>query len=410
MKISKIPVAFLAIEIFWSQVNPRFVKSQTTSNSPEVEGEEIALFPDWSNFSLSDLGQIQQEGEFTVSSDVIEEIGYDPSRSWSAGDRIEDIITLGDLKDTLAPQKYSIEDIYRILSREQLEGRSTFRENPEKVRSYIPPELTLANYPLSGKQTIETLAKEDEELANSRASGIAPVADLLSENGYEEKLDKSLEELSQDSDIANLSLDSIDLQEYNISSVDSISNADIEDLEGWENVPVSKIPGLSELPLSEYPNPIRTEITFIGRIDFVWGEAEVNKTQTISGSKIDGFNVPCRNNCAHLELDDIENFGEKVKGSFEGSQWIAGKNNWVNGGTGCLAGGREPTGIHPFGDTFKAVLWDTDESTDMGVVTMFFNIKTNCGDSAYFVGPVPFPQGIVTSNDWVYLGTGGTGF
>ncbi|MGL5835171.1 MAG: hypothetical protein ACRC1Z_18360, partial [Waterburya sp.] len=66
----------------------------------------------------------------------------------------------------------------------------------------------------------------------------------------------------------------------------------------------------------------------------------------------------------------------------------------------------EPTGIHPFGDSFKTVLWRTDESSDTGEIVMFFIIKTMCGSSPYFIGPIPFPDGNVAINNVIFIGTG----
>ena len=408
LKVKFIIAILLSIFIFPKSLNLLQAQTLESNITPELEGKKIALFPDWSNFSLSSFEPIQQGGKIPEKFDDL--AGWEVSRSWEAGDKIENILKLGDLQNTLSPQLFSLEDIYRRLSKIQESKNSRMNSQFElglsSEESFIPPELTLADFPLSGEQTIETLSKENLEIANSTAAEISPVADLLKKNGHSGKLDETLSILARDESLANLSLRSLNLEDYSIDSVPSLANAQIEDYEGWEDIPVSEVPGLEELPLSEYPNPIRTEISFLGRVDFIWGEAETNRNETISGSKIDGFNVPCQKNCAHLELDDIENFGRKLSSNFEGKQWIRGRDHWVNGGTGCFAGGKEPTGIHPFGDTIKSVLWDTDESTDTGTVVTYFNIKTNCGDSPYFIGPLPFPEGTVSSNDWVYLGTG----
>ncbi len=364
--------------------------------------QEISLFPDWDEISLSDLDPIKEGGEIPqqINSKNIDDLaGWEVSRSWQKGDRIENVLKLGDLEESLSPQLFSLEDIHRRLNKASISQI----ENSDSIRSSIPPELTLEDFPLAGNQTIGTLVKNNPDIANSTAKEIKPIADLLKRNGYE-NINTDLESMTKDKDIASLSLGSLDLQKYSLDSVPNLSNAQIQDFEGYENTSVSSIPGLSELALSEFPNPIRADIGFMGRIDIIWGDAEVNRTETISGSKIEGFKVPCRSNCAYLELDDIENFGRDIASNFEGKQWIRGRDHWVNGGTGCLSGGKEPTGIHPFGDTFKSVLWDTNESKGEAEIVMFFNIKSTCGDSAYFIGPLPFPMGIVRENDWIYLG------
>ena len=113
--------------------------------------------------------------------------------------------------------------------------------------------------------------------------------------------------------------------------------------------------------------------------------------------------VPCDTNCEYLELDDIENIGRAVQLPFEGRQWIAGREHFVLGGTGCLTG-LEPTGIHPFGEIFKVVLWQSDETTDTAQIALFFAIGTFCGTSPYVFGPVFFPGSVVRINDFVFIG------
>jgi hypothetical protein len=85
--------------------------------------------------------------------------------------------------------------------------------------------------------------------------------------------------------------------------------------------------------------------------------------------------------CAHIELDDLENEGREAQSSFEGKQWISGKYHEVEGGFGPLkfvpsplgySVGYEPTGRHPFGDIFKVVVWEPDERSDQISFKLFF--------------------------------------
>jgi hypothetical protein len=58
------------------------------------------------------------------------------------------------------------------------------------------------------------------------------------------------------------------------------------------------------------------------------------------------------------------------------------------------AGGKEPTGRHPFGDVFKVAIWDTDESAGTVTTGLFFRVCyrgiPDLGCTPYFIGPVPF--------------------
>jgi hypothetical protein len=386
---------YFLIATLASLVLSQLGKTASAQTSRDLSKQEVKLFPDWSKFSFSSLDSVGEDG--AVEKEVDSIVGWEASREWKADDNIDTVLKLGDLQESLSPQLYSLEDIY-----DHIEGSNL---NLNQETSSIPPDISLQDFSIVGKQSLESLVTAISELGLELASDVQPIADLLVQNGYN-NLDIRIEQLINDPQIKDLQLSSIDLQQYKIDSIPGLSDTQLEEFKNYESSNISDVPGLNELPFSDYPNPIQAEISFIGRVDFIWGDAESKANRTISGSKIDGFQVPCDNNCAHLELDDIENFGRKIASGFEGNQWIRGKDHWVNGGTGCLSGGREPTGIHPFGDTFKSVLWDTQESTDSAQVVMYFNIKTKCGDSAYFIGPFPFPLGNIKINNLIFLGSG----
>lgn len=362
--------------------------------------QEIKLFPDWNNLSMADLAEAIEGGE--IAPEVDQLVDWKASRSWQAGDRIENILKLGDLEESLSPQLFSLEDIFNQVQDSSLNTNST---SQNVKTSSVPPEITLKDFNLIGNQTLGSLVEAIPSLASKTADNIEPIADLLRQHGVN-NLDVKIGNLIKNPQIANLQLNSIDLQQYKIDSIPGASSAQLKNFQNYESSYISEVPGLDKLTFSNYPNPIGTEMGFVGRADFIWGEAESNRDRTISGSYVEGFQVPCQNNCAHIELDDFENLGRTIASGFEGNQWIRGRDHWVAGGTGCFSGGREPTGVHPFGSTFKEVLWDTDETRDQALIVIFFNIKTKCGESPYFIGPFPFPLGLISVNDFIFLGSG----
>lgn len=377
-------------------------ESQTVESEPEVK-----LFPDWNEISLSSLGTFTEDGQ--IGTEYNNAASYDVSRSWTTENTPDEVLMLGDLETSLAPQEFTVEEIVNI-NNSHIEidpmataNRSDSQTNPD-LENFLA-QTPLSDFSVVSKQTIETLVEAVPDLELENASDVQPIADLLVQEGFD-NLDTDLATLITDEEVANLSLESIDDEQYAIDSIPGIESAKLGDFEDYQSSFVSEIPGLSDVPLTDYPQSIEGVGNFVGRIDFVWGSAETDRQRTISGSYVEGFNVPCQSNCQYLELDDLENAGSAIQSAIEGKQWIAGKDHWVAGGTGCLSGGREPTGIHPFGNSFKTVLWDTDETTDTATIMMFFNFKTQCGESAYFIGPIPFPLGFVKVNDWVYLGTG----
>ncbi|MCC0175850.1 hypothetical protein I4641_02490 [Waterburya agarophytonicola K14] len=357
-------------------------------NKPAIaQNVEVNLLPNFNEISFKDLDTFREGG--TIGTEFNELVGRDISRQFNAGDRVEDVLQLGDLEASLAPQEFTLNDINDRL----LEQPNDF--------SILP----LSEFSLLEEQTLENLVDAIPGLGQEQAADIEPIKALLEQEGF--RTDTNLDTLVIDQSIADLELSSIDLENFSVDSIPNLTDTQLGSFENFEQSAISEVPGLSQVPLGDFPNGIPLAGTFIARIDFVWGGAESERNRTISGSYVEGFQVPCDLNCEYLELDDIENIGSTIQLPFEGKQWIAGREHWVKGGTGCFSGLREPTGIHPFGPTFKLVLWRTDETTDTAQIVMFFNIKTQCGETPYVIGPIPFPLGFVRVNDYVFIGVGG---
>ena len=354
------------------------------SNLVLAQEPEIKLFPDFTQISLSDFGTIEEDG--AIGTEYNQLARYDVSRQFSAGDRPEQFLKLGDLEASLAPQKLTLDDIVRT-----------------SKASIDLTTVPLSEFSLVERQTIEDLVEAVPDLGSENASDVAPIASVLEQAGFGDATNSDLENIINDEEIAALELGDIDLSQFSVDSIPHLEQAPLENFADYQASFVAEVPGLAQVPLSEFPNAVEPNRTFIARIDLVWGKAESARQRTISGSYVDGFSVPCQSHCEHLELDDLENSGVSIQSPFEGKQWIAGRENLVNGGTGCFAGGREPTGIHPFGDIFKSVLWRADEATDTAEVVIFFNLQTSCGESPYFIGPIPFPSGQVKINDYIFI-------
>ncbi|MDJ0596393.1 MAG: hypothetical protein QNJ72_41530 [Pleurocapsa sp. MO_226.B13] len=351
-----------------------------------AQNVEVKLLPNFNEISFQDFDPLNEGG--VIGTEFNELIGRDISRQFFAGDHVEDVLQLGDLEASLAPQEFTLNDI-----------------NDRLLEPNDFSTLPLSEFSLIEEQTLLNLVEAVPGLGQELAEDIEPINKLLEQEGISTDVD--LKTLVKDRSIANLQLGSIDLENFSVDSIPNLTNTELANFENFETSVISEVPGLSAVPLGNFPNDIPLSGSLIARVDFVWGGAESKRNRTISGSYVEGFQVRCDSNCEYLELDDIENIGSAIQLPFEGRQWIAGREHWVKGGTGCFAGGREPTGIHPFGPTFKLVLWRTDETTDTATVVMFFNIKTSCGETPYIIGPIPFPLGLVRVNDYIFVGIGG---
>lgn len=350
----------------------------------EFSSTAVKLFPNFNEISLNDLGTFLEDGEIGTEFNQI--VGRDISRSFKSGDKVEDVLQIGDLQASLALQEFSLNDIDSRVA------------EPNDFSA-----LPLSDFPLVEEQTLENLVDAVLDLGALTPNEVEPIRVLLERENINYGASSPLKNLVNNPAIGSLNLGMLE-QDFAIDSIPNLTDTPLENFENFETTTVSEVPGLADVPLSQFPNEIPIAGTFIARIDFIWGGAESHRYRTISGSYLEGFNVPCQSNCEYLELDDLENIGAAVQFPFEGKQWIAGREHYVFGGSGCLKG-REPTGIHPFGKIFKVVLWRTDETSDRALIVLFFNFSTFCGESPYIIGPVFIPFGLVEINDYIFIGT-----
>ena len=365
------------------------------------------------DFSLINFGSLGSFGESGSISDAYDQyLGYNLGREWSAGDLVIDTLKLGDLEEGFGLEQLSFEDIVSKSGRE-LE------------------DVTLDRFNFLKKLTVAEFITANPQLKNEQIENIPPLADLVEQ---EYGLGSSILKFSANnladkdgafSDISQSKLgDRLDLSQYNLTDVSGLEDSQIQNYEGWKDSYISDIEGLADISLDDLPNPIASTLAFISRVDAVWGNAEgqVKAEFSVSGSNVSGYAVPCNQECAHIELDDLENSGRNIRSWSEGRRWILGNdpNNgnicpeapWgVDGGEGILGNfncGKEPTGRNPFGPAFKVALWKVDETTDTAETAIFFRICKrgipDLGCTPYFIGPIPWLP--ANREDWIILGPG----
>lgn len=344
------------------------------------------LLPDWSRISLSQLPGISQSGAID-GSPYSQTLGYDLSRTWNVGMTPDQYLKLGDISEALQAEEFSLQAIQAIALR-------TVPEANTDINSIDLNKIALSEFPLIGEQTLSHLAQVVPELAKTQVNNITPVATLLKSKGIAAS-NLTLAQVLTQYEVGQMKLGQINLSEFSISSIPNLDAVQLQQFTGWMNSNVSDIPGLGQVPLGLMPNPITEIGSLVMRIDVVYGPTENRRNNTISGSDVQGFSVPCtEKDCAYLELDDLENAGRSDRSKLEGKQWISGKYQEVEGGRGILKAvnnGREPTGRLPFGKAFKVVVMEPDETTDTVDTALFFRFCAwRMGCTPYFIGPVPF--------------------
>ena len=341
--------------------------------------------PDWNQISFSTMPSINTDGSFQAPQGVEEKLGYNPNRNWEKGQNVAQFMMLGDFQDSFELQKFSLADIFQITNSDS-------------------GKINLEEFGVMKLQTLGSLFSAIPSLEDTPINKVKPVEYLLSQN-----LSSSVDGnqrignlLKKSPHLGKLSFSEVDLTSYNIDSIPELSVTPIEEFSNWQGAYIDSVPGLDSVPFSQFPNPINAIGGEVGIVDVAFGTDEQLRQQTISGSKKEGFAVPCKKDCAHIELS-----GSK---SVKGKAWVSGKYQLVKGGRGILGsvnGGKEPTGRHLFGDAFKVAVWDVSEVDGMMSQALFFRVCmrnnfVDLGCTPYFIGPVPFMT--YRENDAIFLG------
>ncbi|NES97406.1 MAG: hypothetical protein F6K32_19730 [Desertifilum sp. SIO1I2] len=313
--------------------------------------------------------------------------GNTDRRSWQSGSTLDRVLQLGDISE-LKPEILALEGIKQLIS-----------------NNFDPANIALEAFPLVGQQTISHLVEIIPNLSQFQLDEVLPIAALaaqipeIASNLNNLSIGQAVDRVPQ---FAQAQLNQIDLSQFSIAQIPNLASVNLEQFSGWETARLADVPYLNQVPLSRFPVLIAEVGGGVMRIDMIYGASESKRQNTISGSDVEGFAVACTQDCAYIELDDLENSGRRLTGSLEGKQWISGQYQEVRGGSGCLAGW-EPTGRHPFGKAFKVVVMEPDETTDTVDTALFFRFSTPCGKSPYIIGPIPFLSYSVNSPIFVGL-------
>ena len=135
-----------------------------------------------------------------------------------------------------------------------------------------------------------------------------------------------------------------------------------------------------------------------GIVDVTYSQAETNRFNTITGSDQVGFNYPCLEACAYLEL----------AGDAYGKQWISGEYQKVRGGSGILGAlfnYLEPTGRFPIGKKFKIVIENVDETKGSAEIKAYIHVcGFAVGCTPYVLPPGGIPLGEVSETESIFVG------
>lgn len=359
-----------------------------------TQGNQQAMIPDWSGITFTSF-------TFTSSGKLI---GSDIERRWSAGQTLDQVMTLGDFQDSLNLEGMNLYATNKAL------GRDPAGTPAGQFTDALPP-LLLNDFKLMERQTIGSLVKALPDLAKLPAGRVAPVADLLRPaEGDPVLASRTLGDLLKaEPNLGTLRFDGLDLSKYRVLDVPGLDHAPFQAFKDWQQAGINDIPGLKDMPWSRFPTP-PNQRGIIGRVTIPQATASTSTTQksdleagSISGSNAAGYQVNC-------ERGACPSIGISGSTLLKGKQWFSGAQV-VPGGIGFealanLQDGQEPTGRNIYGDAFKVVLGEIGEAN--AASSIYFHAcesapggsQISC--SPYAIGPVSFMS--YGNGDGIFLG------
>ena len=298
---------------------------------PFAAAEDLSVIE---SISFNQMPAFQENGSLPSLEEYAEEVGYDIARSWVAGEFPTDVVRLGDILDGLHPEEFRLSDLADL-------GETQISDIP--LISDMPLATLLDSVPFSGEWPIEDLPEIEE---------------VLSSIGINTEVTTTLREVTDTfPELAESSTGEL-FGALPASSIPNLETSKIGDFEGFQNQSVSSVPGLGDVALGDFPNPLEL-FNVTAQQDIAFGKKEYSGSKPtpkpVSGTLKEGFQVPCVGGCAHIELSGP---------GWHGDQWMT-KDHRIPDGYGVLGSIVSEAGAYrlPFGKSFALQIRSTDEKT-----------------------------------------------
>ncbi len=356
-----------------------------------VDGVRVRV-PDWMQINFANLPPISSSGEVIVPRAIANQLGYNPNRSWQAGQTADTYLMLGDFADSFQLQELAIANVAEIVG-------------------WDSSNINLQDFELISWQTAETLAEAIPGLRDLPIDKVEPLYDLFRSSGYRfNRKAKIGRLLNRYDDLKDLKLENLGdaLADYSLDDIPGLSETKLEEYEDWQRSYIEQVPGLKYVPFALFPVTWgNLGFSVLGKADVVFSAAEHGDPSTsgyfITGGasggtarkpEIEAVDCEAGEPCSYLELEDLFGIGDVL----HGKRWGSGETQQTPGGFGILSvvnGRREPTGLLPFGSAFKVVMTGANESQGVAEFGLYFRacmetIFTGYTCTPFFIGPVPW--------------------
>ena len=321
--------------------------------------------------SFNQMPPFEQDGSWPSVGELAQEIGYETARSWQAGEYPVDVLKVGDILE-LHPEAFRLSELAAL---------EDFSIADIGLVADLPLASLLQSVPFSGDWPVEQMPGVAETLAQMVGINVQPT----------ETLNQAISKYPELGEIRTGDA----LGELPAETIPNLELSQISDFEGYQDRSLSSIPGLGDVALGEFPNPLEL-LNVTAQQDIAFGPKEYSgdkpTPKPISGSIEEGFQVPCVGGCPHIEL---------AGPGWQGDQWMT-KDHRVADGRGLLGSipGMDEAGAYrlPFGEAFALQIRSTDEKTGAAEWGLAFRVCSSgffvdLGCTAY---ALEVPLGITT--------------
>ena len=284
--------------------------------------------------SFNQMPPFEQGGSWPSVGEVAQDTGYETARSWQAGEYPVDVLKVGDILE-LHPEAFRLSEL-AVLEDLSIADIGLVAD--------LPLASLLKSVPFSGDWPVEQMPGVAETLAQTVDIEVQPTETL---NQTISKYPELGEMRTGDA-----------LGELPAETIPSLESSTISDFEGYQDQSLSSIPGMGDVALGDFPNPLEL-LNVTAQQDIAFGPKEYSGSKPtpkpVSGTLKEGFQVPCVGSCAHIEL---------AGPGWQGDQWMT-KDHRIADGYGVLGGVVSEAGAYrlPFGKSFALQIRSTDEKT-----------------------------------------------
>lgn len=307
-----------------------------------IDGQ-TAMIPDWRIITFESFPAFPADGSWG-------------EMEWSKGDRLADVLTLGDFQGSLDLHILTIASIGETLGL------------PASGRKSPLYDIALSEFRLLERQTIASLVLAVPSLLERPVEKLALIQDLV--RSVEPTFifrDKTLEELLETHpEFGEIKLSPQILADYTLSDLPGIELVPLQSFGQWEEAAISEVPLLPQTSWWLFP----------GKPD-IDGEIAVATVQTSADGEADRLTLTPQ----QPHLRPIE--------------WALGEESMsapANGKLSQINDGKELIGAFPFGQAFKLV--PQEVTADAIHMALYFRMcresqgRLDC--SPYGIGPIPF--------------------